>query len=76
MQEYKNSKLEEIYDRLFATIACHSSYRGGDKMNRNDIDFLISELFKTEKPYSCPHGRPVLWELTKYELEKKFGRVG
>ncbi|QQR93707.1 DNA mismatch repair endonuclease MutL [bacterium] len=74
--DYKIVKLEEVYDRLMATIACHGSYRGGDKMSRFEIDELVLELFQTAKPYSCPHGRPVIWELTKYELEKKFGRVG
>lgn len=74
--DYKVVKLEEVYDRLMATIACHGSYRGGDKMSRFEIDELVLELFQTAKPYSCPHGRPVIWELTKYELEKKFGRVG
>lgn len=74
--DYKIVKLEEVYDRLMATIACHGSYRGGDKMSRFEIDELVLELFQTAKPYSCPHGRPVIWELTKYELEKSLEELG
>lgn len=67
--------VEKYLDKIISKMACHNSIRAGYSMNRVEIDWLISELYKTEKPYSCPHGRPIIWEITKKDLEKTFGRV-
>jgi len=65
-----NKKIEKI----IATIACHSSIRGGDNLSRYEMDDLLKKLYMTKNPYSCPHGRPIIWEVDIKELEKKFGR--
>ncbi len=65
-----NKKIEKI----IATIACHSSIRGGDNLSRYEMDDLLKKLYMTKNPYSCPHGRPIIWEIDIKELEKKFGR--
>lgn len=66
----------EILHRFVATLACHGSIRAGRKMHQIEIQKMIEDLFKCEKPYSCPHGRPIIWELTRYEIEKEFKRTG
>jgi DNA mismatch repair protein MutL len=40
-----------------------------------EADTLISELLELENPYACPHGRPIIISMSKYELEKKFKRI-
>ena len=40
-----------------------------------EADALIDELLSLENPYNCPHGRPTIISMTKYELEKKFKRI-
>ncbi|MTI67782.1 MAG: DNA mismatch repair endonuclease MutL [Firmicutes bacterium] len=55
--------------------ACVNVIRAGDKMETIEINQLLEDLEKTEKPYTCPHGRPVIIKMTKYELEKKFKRI-
>lgn len=58
-----------------ATMACKASVKGGKKMSLQEIDALIDELLDCENPYHCPHGRPTMFSMSKYELEKKFKRV-
>lgn len=59
---------------ILATIACHSSIRAGQKLQESEMNSLISKLTLLENPYNCPHGRPVIWQLPKYEIEKGFRR--
>ncbi|WP_427338728.1 DNA mismatch repair endonuclease MutL [Caloranaerobacter sp. DY30410] len=73
-----DSKLESNYDLRLEKImklACTSSIKAGDKIDELEISSLIKELFKTENPYTCPHGRPTIIKLTQSELEKKFKRT-
>lgn len=65
------SKIEQ---NIIATMACHSSIRAGELLRKEQINQLITDLLNTKLPYSCPHGRPIIWEISKYELEKNFKR--
>ncbi|MTI70248.1 MAG: DNA mismatch repair endonuclease MutL [Firmicutes bacterium] len=56
-------------------ISCTKAIKAGDRMETIEINQLLEDLEKTEKPYTCPHGRPVIIKMTKYELEKKFKRI-
>ena len=70
-----STPLEELIDKMLTSMACHGSIRAGQKLERSQAQYLISELLKCKEPYSCPHGRPIIWELPRYEIEKKFKRV-
>ena len=58
-----------------ATMACKAAVKANDRLSLQEAAGLIDELLKLENPFSCPHGRPTIIELTKYELEKKFKRI-
>ncbi|MCJ7855841.1 DNA mismatch repair endonuclease MutL [Lachnospiraceae bacterium NSJ-143] len=58
-----------------ATMACKAAVKGNDRLSIQEAASLINELLKLENPFSCPHGRPTIIELTRYELEKKFKRI-
>ncbi len=58
-----------------ATMACKAAVKANDRLSIQEATALINELLKLENPFSCPHGRPTIIELTKYELEKKFKRI-
>jgi len=73
-EQKTNSNLQNLIDKIIATMACHASIRGGDKLSQYEINDLINKFLKVKTPYSCPHGRPVLWEISKNELERKFKR--
>lgn len=66
--------MEMITDRL-ATMACKAAVKGNTTMSMQEMDSLMNQLMKLDNPYQCPHGRPTIISMTKYELEKKFKRV-
>lgn len=58
-----------------ASMSCKAAVKGKHKMSPQEADMLIDELLKLENPYACPHGRPTIISMSKYELEKKFKRI-
>lgn len=70
----KPKSFEELEKHVIETMACHSSIRTGMKLQREEINDLVEKLLKCDNPYSCPHGRPIIWEIEKGEIEKKFKR--
>ncbi|KXK26518.1 MAG: DNA mismatch repair protein MutL [candidate division WS6 bacterium OLB20] len=61
-------------EHSIATMACHGSIRAGRKLQPQEMQKLLTDLFACELPYSCPHGRPIIREYTQAELEKEFMR--
>ena len=58
-----------------ASMSCKAAVKGRHKMSPQEADMLIDELLELENPYACPHGRPTIISMSKYELEKKFKRI-
>ena len=58
-----------------ASISCKAAVKGNMKMSRLEMENLIKELLRLENPYQCPHGRPTIISMSKYEIEKKFKRI-
>ena len=58
-----------------ATMSCKAAVKGNDRLGFSEAKELIERMLKLENPFSCPHGRPTIIEMTKYELEKKFKRI-
>ena len=58
-----------------ATMSCKAAVKGHDKLSYSEAKELIERILKLENPFSCPHGRPTIIEMSKYELEKKFKRI-
>ena len=73
-EDKKIDSFDEIKKHLVATMACHSSIRAGMKLEQIEIDDLIRNLLSCKSPYSCPHGRPIIWEISRNEIEKHFER--
>lgn len=72
--------LDEIDSKYESNIykvmkkACKAAVKGGDSISKREVDALISDLKKCEIPFTCPHGRPTIVEVSKDELEKLFLR--
>jgi DNA mismatch repair protein MutL len=56
-------------------MACKKAIKSMDKLSHEEIYKLFNDLKITENPYTCPHGRPVIVSITKYQLEKMFKRI-
>lgn len=65
---------ESIRIRI-ATMACKAAVKGNMRLSRQEAEQLIDELLTLDNPYNCPHGRPTIITMSKYELEKKFKRI-
>ena len=72
--EVPKGKQELIYEKI-ASMACKAAVKGNNRLSREEVKALIQELMTLENPYHCPHGRPTIISMTKYELEKKFKRI-
>lgn len=65
---------EMIYEKV-ASLSCKAAVKGNHRMSPVEADALIDQLLDMENPYACPHGRPTIIAMSKYELEKKFKRI-
>ena len=63
-----------IWDKV-ASMSCKAAVKGRHAMSPAEADALIGQLLSLENPYACPHGRPTIISMSKYELEKKFKRI-
>ena len=58
-----------------ASMSCKAAVKGNHRMSTKEAHALIDELLTLDNPYNCPHGRPTIISMSKYELEKKFKRI-
>lgn len=65
----------DILTDKIASMSCKAAVKGNSKMSFREADELITQLLSLENPYNCPHGRPTIISMSKYELEKKFKRI-
>ncbi|WP_367933068.1 DNA mismatch repair endonuclease MutL [Enterocloster citroniae] len=63
-----------IYERV-ASMSCKAAVKGHHSLSAAEANELIDQLLQLDNPYACPHGRPTIISMTKYELEKKFKRI-
>lgn len=63
-----------IYEKI-ASMSCKAAVKGRHAMSAAEADRLIDQLLELENPYACPHGRPTIISMSRYELEKKFKRI-
>ena len=69
----KTEKSEKEF-RFLATLACKAAVKGRMKLDRQEQINLIDEMVKLDNPFTCPHGRPTAYEISKYDIERRFLR--
>lgn len=65
----------EVITGKLASMSCKAAVKGNHAMSFPEAEALIDELLTLDNPYHCPHGRPTIITMSKYELEKKFSRI-
>lgn len=65
----------DILLEKIASMSCKAAVKGHQKLSYQEAKELIHELLALENPYHCPHGRPTIISMSKYEIEKKFKRI-
>jgi len=73
--EDQSLNLEKIRTRIAASIACHAAIKVNMPLEQNKMEWLLSELSKTEFPIACPHGRPVVLRYSLKDIQKAFKRI-
>jgi len=71
----RTGEKEIIADETLYSIACKSAVKANKKLSEIEIRALLDRLSSLENPYTCPHGRPVIFKLRRYDLEKLFKRI-
>ncbi len=74
-REEQSLNLEKIRGRIAASIACHAAIKVNMPLEQNKMEWLLSELAKTDHPMSCPHGRPVVLRYSVKDIQKAFKRI-
>ena len=65
---------QEKENKFLATIACKSAVKAHMVLTKEEVESLMDELLKLTNPFTCPHGRPTVIKMSKYEIERKFER--
>lgn len=78
LDQWQQGRGEKTSDRMrsqVAQMACKHAIKGGDKLNQQEIQGFLKEMLQSQSMPTCPHGRPIVVETTRYALEKRFKRI-
>ena len=67
--------MPEILDDMYHTFACKAAIKANDVNTLSELSVIVKTILTDERIRYCPHGRPVMFNLTKRELEKQFKRI-
>ncbi|QGH34615.1 DNA mismatch repair endonuclease MutL [Gracilibacillus salitolerans] len=71
----KQVNLHKLREEAAILMSCKRSIKANHYLNMDDMQRLLDDLRKCEEPFTCPHGRPIIIQFTKYEMEKMFKRI-
>ncbi len=75
LSDNKSNPMPEILDDMYHTFACKAAIKANDVNTLSELSVIVKTIFTDERIRYCPHGRPVMFKLTKRELEKQFKRI-
>lgn len=75
VEEIKDKKLKNKKEKLLATMACQTAVKARESLSSEKMEYLVEELFKTNNPLVCPHGRPITLRIERGEIERGLGRA-
>lgn len=75
LSEYSTNIKSDLITEKIASMSCKAAVKGNNRLSFDEADALIEQLLSLNNPYNCPHGRPTIISMSKYEIEKKFKRI-
>lgn len=75
LTEDLGTKGSQLISERIASMSCKAAVKGNNRLSPEEAKALIDQLMELENPYNCPHGRPTIITMSKYEMEKKFKRI-
>lgn len=75
LSENSTELKSELITEKIASMSCKAAVKGNNHLSIAEANALIEQLLSLENPYNCPHGRPTIISMSKYEIEKKFKRI-
>jgi DNA mismatch repair protein MutL len=66
--------VREVLEALAASLSCKAAVKMHHPLSPEEMEALMRDLFAAENPYACPHGRPIVLQMTDGDLERRFGR--
>lgn len=74
MVENVNTTNKDLETRFIYTLACKAAVKGNMKLTNQEHIALLDKMIELKNPFTCPHGRPTAYQISKYEIERKFKR--
>ena len=74
LEEKRAVHFNDSQKRFAAAFACGAAIKAGQKLSQEEMNALLNNLFSTENPYTCPHGRPTIIRISIDELSRRFLR--
>jgi DNA mismatch repair protein MutL len=68
------TSVERRREKLLITLCCRSSVKAGDRLSHDEMAALLHDLAATARPYTCPHGWPIVMTISNFEIDRKFNR--
>ena len=65
---------QEKEEKFIATVACKAAVKANMALTREEVESLMDKLLQLPNPFTCPHGRPTVIKMTRYDIERKFAR--
>ncbi|MCR5705102.1 MAG: DNA mismatch repair endonuclease MutL [Eubacterium sp.] len=75
LSEESGRMVPDMLTDKIASMSCKAAVKGNNLLTPAEMDALVDQLLQLENPYNCPHGRPTIIAMSKYELDKKFKRI-
>lgn len=75
LNENSTELKSDLITEKIASMSCKAAVKGNNRLSVAEANALIEQLLQLDNPYNCPHGRPTIISMSKYEIEKKFKRI-
>jgi len=74
IDDYKKNKGLDVKEDVAKSYACKAAIKAGEKLTLEEMNSLVDQLFATRNPYFCPHGRPIIVNISLEEIDRRFLR--